>query len=168
MTRLLGTVLAAALSFTSQRVVAQQARADDCIQANKASLLSQGCTVLDEFMRTFNSKDGPAWAATLNYPHVRLAGNEVQVWNTPAEYAQSNDVRELGKTGWSHSQWDWRQLVQSSNDKLHFLVQFTRYDAGGKPIGSYESLYILTLKDGHWGVQARSSYAGIVLKSSAF
>lgn len=47
-------------------------------------------------------------------------------------------------------------------------MQFTRFGADNEPIGSYEWLYIVTRKDGHWSVQARSSYAGIAVKGSAF
>lgn len=38
-----------------------------------------GMQALDDFLTTFNSGDPMAWAATLNYPHVRLAGGKVQV-----------------------------------------------------------------------------------------
>ncbi len=65
MTRLFGAVLATALSFASQGILAQETRADDCVHANKAPLLSQGCIVLDGFMKAFNSKDGPAWASVV-------------------------------------------------------------------------------------------------------
>lgn len=148
--------------------VAADRHTDECASGDPAPLLRQGCAVLDGFLATFNARDADAWAATLNFPHVRLAADTVQVWDTPSDYARSNDVRDLAKGGWAYTRWDWRQLVQSSDDKLHFLVQFTRYGRDDKLIGSYESLYILTRKDGHWGVQARSSYAGIVRKGSAY
>jgi hypothetical protein len=49
--------------------------------------------------------------------------------------------------------------VQSGPDKLHFAVRFTRFREDGSPIASYESFYVVTRVAGHWGVQARSSYA---------
>lgn len=162
------SLLASCLLFATSAARAEPPWADDCGRPEKVPLLAQGCTVLDNFMTAFNAGEPKAWAATLNFPHVHLAGNEVQVWSTAEEYARQNDVRELGKSGWSRSRWDWRRLIQQSPDKLHFLVQFTRFGADDKPIGSYESLYIVTRKDGHWGVQARSSYAGIAVKGSAF
>jgi hypothetical protein len=51
------------------------------------------------------------------------------------------------------------QAIQSGPDKVHFAVIFVRYDASGKEIGKFPSLYVVTLKNGHWGVQARSSFA---------
>src|SRR5271166_2106161 len=47
-------------------------------QDNKAEI--QARKAMDEFMTAFNSRDPQAWAATLNYPHVRFASNEVRVY----------------------------------------------------------------------------------------
>ena len=46
----------------------------------------QARKVMNEFMTTFNSGDLNAWAATLNFPHVRLASNTVKVYNSATEY----------------------------------------------------------------------------------
>ena len=37
-------------------------------------------------------------------------------------------------------------------------VNYTRFRSDGSVIGIYESLYVLALKDGRWGVQLRSSF----------
>ena len=143
---------------------------DECLNPGDNALLKAGCVSLDAFMKTFNSRDGKAWAATLNFPHSRIAGNnELQVWATPEEYAKSNDVAELAKAkNWDHTDWTMRKLVQQGEDKLHFVTQFTRFDKEGKQIGTYDSLYIVTKKDGHWGTQFRSSFVGIIGKKTAF
>lgn len=142
---------------------------DDCLNPGDNALMREGCAALDAFMETFNSRDGSAWAATLQFPHARLAGDQLQVWETPEDYAKSNDVAELAKAqGWDHTDWTTRELVQQGDTKLHFVTQFTRFDAEGKPIGTYDSLYIVTKKDGRWGTQFRSSYVGIVGKKTAF
>jgi len=166
------TALFMFLFLSSVVVFAQNAKPrkvkDDCARPSKSAALATGCKVLDDFMTAFNSRDSLKWAQTLNYPHVRLAGNDVIVWNTPEDYAKMNDLSQFAKTGWHHSQWDWRRLVQSSDDKLHFLVQFTRFNDAGKATASYESLYILTKKNNRWGVQARSSFAGVTVPGAAF
>jgi hypothetical protein len=142
-------------------------RQDECAQPNRPVLLDTGCRVLDDFLEAFNARDVARWATTLNYPHVRFSAGEVLIWNSAAKFIEENDIGRLARSGWGHSTWDWRMLVQSSGNKLHYLVQFTRYDEADKPIASYESLYIITLRDGHWGVQARSSYAGISVSKPA-
>lgn len=128
-----------------------------------------GLAALDTFMETFNSGDPLLWAKSLNYPHVRLAGNTVQIWNNPEEYARDNDVAQLReKSGWAYTKWDWRKVIQAQDNKVHVAVQFSRYTADHKPIVSFESFYILTLQDGHWGAQFRSSYAGVITGNTAF
>jgi len=117
-------------------------------------------TALDEFMTEFNARDDAAWAKTLNYPHVRIAGGEVRVWQDAEEYTAYMDFdRFIEQTGWDHSVWDSRTIVQSGKDKVHIAVQFSRYDKDDKKIAMYESLYVVTNRDGHWGTQARSSFA---------
>ena len=121
----------------------------------------QALAVLDAYMETFNAHDWPANAATLNYPPVRIAGPRVTLWPDAQAYADQN-ARRIETTfehGWHHSGWDEREIVDGSDNKVHVLVRFTRYDERGTALASYPSLYIVTQVDGHWGVQARSSFA---------
>jgi hypothetical protein len=162
--RIINALVAAASLFTIPITgSAQQQWNDDCAQRTKEPLLTRGCAVLDEFMDALNARDGTKWARTLNYPHIRLAADEVAVWKNADEFQSSTDFAQFAAAnqGWVRSAWDRRHLVQRSQGKLHFLVQFTRYGEADRKIASFESLYIITLKDGHWGIQARSTFAGI-------
>jgi len=145
---------------------------DDCLADSLESVspnVVTGCKVLKDFLNALNSRNAMAWAKTLNYPHVRLAGGSVTVWNNAEDYAKDNDISKLAdKAGWGYTKWDWRRLVQESKDKLHYAVQFTRYTLDGKKIASFESFYVITDVGGHWGVQARSSFAGVVVEGAAF
>ncbi len=49
---------------------------------------------------------------------------------------------------WHHSAWDWRKVVQSSNDKVHVSLSCTRYDAKGIKITTFQALYVVTKQDG--------------------
>lgn len=124
--------------------------------------------VLDEFLKQFNARDARAWARTLHFPHLRIAGGEVQSWATAEDYAAANDLEAFAQTGWSHTRWDWLRPVQADADKVHVALQFTRYDAAEQPIASFQALYVLTRADGRWGIQLRSSYAGIATPNAAF
>lgn len=114
---------------------------------------------MDEFMTTFNARDAHAWAATLNYPHVRFASNQVRVYNTLEDFVKENANYAQRLAPWDHSKWESMKVIQSGADKVHFAVEFIRYDKSGKEIGRFPSLYVVTLKDGHWGIQGRSSFA---------
>lgn len=115
---------------------------------------------LDDYMTAFNARDEVAWAATLNYPHVRMAGGDVKVWQTPQEYCDDFDFADFAKRfNWHHSAWDKREVVQQGPDKIHVAVTFSRYNEAGEKLATYDSLYIVTNDNGHWGTLARSSYA---------
>ena len=116
--------------------------------------------VMDDFMTAFNARDPEAWAATLNYPHVRIASSTVRVSQSEDEIAKAMDFDRFSKTfNWHHSTWDSREIVQSSDTKVHIAVVFSRYDKDGNKTATFNSLYIVTNLDGHWGIQARSSFA---------
>ena len=61
--------------------------------------------------------------------------------------------------GWARSQWDERTPIHVGPDKVHLKVAFSRWSADGSLIGNFETIYIVTRQDGHWGIQARSSFA---------
>ena len=114
---------------------------------------------LDEFMAAWNARDARQLVAACNFPHVRIAGNRLTIWQTSVEFEKEQLSSVPLERNWHHSAWDWRKVVQSSDDKVHVALSFTRYDAKGIKIATYQSLYVVTKQDGHWGVQARSSFA---------
>jgi len=114
---------------------------------------------MDEFMVSFNARDPEAWAASLNYPHVRFASGTVTVWDSAEEFAQTDSFERLQRAGWDHSQWLTREVILVSSEKVHISTVFQRFNSDNQPISTYQSLYIVTKVDGHWGTQARSSMA---------
>ena len=112
--------------------------------------------VLDDYIAAYNARDESAFVATLHFPHVRIAGDRVHTFAGIGEYMRE---LELKKGGWDYSTWTDRRVVQSGPTKVHIAARFTRYRAGGVPVGSYDSLYVIVLRNGRWGVLARSSYA---------
>ena len=125
-----------------------------------AEAIAGAMAALDEFMATFNARDPVAWAASLNYPHVRFASGTVTVWETAEEFARGESFERLAAVGWDHSHWLSREVVLVSPGKVHVNTVFQRFNARNESIGTYESLYIVTKdNNGHWGIQARSSLA---------
>ena len=132
---------------------------DSWSEQNSKLAIENAMRVLDSFMTHFNARDMEQWSETLNYPHVRFAGSEVTVWDTKEEYSSVDIFDRLTSTGWHHSAWLSRKVILVSEDKVHISTVFQRYDKSNNPLKQYQSLYIVTNKDGHWGVQARSSLA---------
>jgi hypothetical protein len=129
--------------------------ADDHDQ--KAVSLAMG--TLDEFMLGFNKKDLEAVSVTLNYPYVRFASDNVVIFKSAKSFIDQKIYKTLTDGGWDHSRWLSRDVLLSSPDKVHIATAFRRYNKFNEAIGTYESLYIVTQKNGHWGIQARSSLA---------
>jgi hypothetical protein len=119
---------------------------------------AQAMQLLDEFMATFNARDLKAHAATFNYPSIRIASGRVVVFEGPDSH-RPGMFEWLVERGWHSTAWDHRKIIHSSENKVHFDVRFTRYREDGGKLGTYDSLYVVTKQDGHWGVQARSSFA---------
>jgi hypothetical protein len=152
--RLLGVVVVLLVALgTTARAAGTDASAT---RAAEASALE----VMDAFLAAFNASDVPAWADTLLFPHVRLASGQVRVYPDRQSFIDAMDMQAFAaSTGWRHSTWDDMAVVQSSPDKVHIRVRFSRFDADGELIGAYDSLYVIERVDGRWGVRARSSFA---------
>ena len=128
-------------------------------EQNNKLAIENAMQVLDSFMTSFNARNMEEWSETLNYPHVRFAGSKVTVWDTKEKYSAIDIFERLSSTGWHHSAWLSRKVILVSENKVHISTIFQRYDENNNPLKQYQSLYIVTNKDGHWGVQARSSLA---------
>ncbi|MBV8090908.1 MAG: hypothetical protein JO139_15320 [Alphaproteobacteria bacterium] len=119
--------------------------------------VSAALAVLDRFMAALNAGDEPALLATLHFPHYRLAGGGMRVWDQPGLYLA--DFLARAGADWHHSAWDFRRVIAAGPKKVHLDVQFSRYRADNSVIGSFRSLWIVTEEDGRWAVAARSSFA---------
>jgi hypothetical protein len=113
--------------------------------------------VLDAHMAALNAGDESALLATLHFPHYRLTGGRMQVWERPDTYLSDFHARAGGE--WHHSAWDFRRVIAAGPEKVHFDVQFTRYRADGSVLGRYRSLWVMSKLDGRWGAHVRSSFA---------
>jgi hypothetical protein len=124
--------------------------------------LTAATEVTDRFLATFNAGDATGHAATLAYPHVRLASGAVRIWDSIEEAVPAMEQAMAllrDKVGWDHSRWDHRRVIHTGPGKVHLNVQFTRYRADGSVIGVYPAVYVVVDEAGSWHIQCRSSYA---------
>jgi hypothetical protein len=112
---------------------------------------------LDDFMTAFNARDIAAWQQTFNFPSVRLASNTMVIIDK--DYHQPDMFGRGALAEWDHSAWDRRNVIHAGDDKVHIDTRFVRYRKDGSVIGGFDSIYVVTCEDGHWGVKARSSFA---------
>jgi hypothetical protein len=110
---------------------------------------------IDDFFSALNAKDIKAARSVLNYPHIHFAGHEVAIWITPEEFNIDFDAI-AAREGWHHSTLDYCAVRQSCPDKIHFEIQYSRHRSGSGRYAVYPSVWIVTLQEGHWGIQCRS------------
>lgn len=125
--------------------------------ADPAMSVTAAQKVLDEFMAAFNARDIDAWQKTFNFPSVRLASNTMVIIDK--DYHQPGMFERGALAEWDHSAWERRAVIHAGVDKVHVDTRFTRYRKDGSVIGGFDSIYVITCEDGHWGVKARSSFA---------
>lgn len=125
--------------------------------ADNSAAIAAAQKCLDDFMAAFNARDIEAWDATFNFPSVRLASDTLVILEkgtrTPAMFGAG------ALAEWDHSAWTRREVIHAGPDKVHIDTRFTRFRKDGSVLGEFDSIYVVTCEDGHWGVKARSSYA---------
>lgn len=121
------------------------------------SQIAAAMAVTDAFMTAFNARDLPAFEQTFNFPSVRLASNTLTVIEPGHHQPQMFERGPLSE--WDHSAWERREVIHAGADKVHLDTRFTRYRTDGSVIGGFDSIYVITCENGHWGVKARSSFA---------
>lgn len=117
----------------------------------------EALAVVDRYLAALNARDTEAIRAAFNFPHLRIGRNgNLSRYETPADYDFSHFYGPTSRDGWHHTAWDKTEVVFATEGKAHVAVDFTRYREDGSVIGRYFSLYIVTCRDGHWGIQVGS------------
>lgn len=109
-------------------------------------------------LKALNDWDLEAFAKTLHFPHYRLSGSTLQVWETPDSYF--DDFKARAGDDWHHTVWDELDVIVADANKVHLNVRFTRYREDDSSLGTFKSLWVITRIDGVWAAQLRSTFAG--------
>lgn len=110
---------------------------------------------LDRYLETWNSRDPRRWAASLHYPHIRPGPGAFELSRTADEYAAGVNFAQTMATGWHHSEWTSRQVLQVGLDKVHVSGAWQRYTEDGRPLVGSAITYVITNENGRWGVLSR-------------
>jgi hypothetical protein len=75
----------------------------------------------DQLLARFNAGDVHRHAATLSYPHVRLASGSVRIWSHRASTmpAPRWNIAALRAGGGDHSEWDPQRVIHVADDEVH-------------------------------------------------
>jgi len=144
----------------SDTVAEQTVRASDEEQQDRnQESEAEARRVIDGFNLANNRRDVEGLRNASNLPFVRIASGKVSITATREEFTIQDWPPGAAAEGWHHSSVDSVQFIQSSSDKVHAAVVFSRYKADGTRYATYRTLRIITKQDGHWGIQCSSSFA---------
>lgn len=127
------------------------------LPAEVQAAIQNAIGVVDAHMAALNARDPDGLAATLHFPHYRLAGSAFKVWETSATYL--DDFYARAGDGWARSQWNRQDVIHAEAEKVHLDMEFTRFREDGSELGTYRSIWVITCIDGRWAAQLRSSFA---------
>lgn len=124
------------------------------------STSAQGEAAALAFIDAFNRQDHADLAATLNYPHKRLANGRFTTFESPDEFEvmSRKGKSRLQDENWHHTDIESLKVIHTGADKVHVAMTIHRCDENGDTYNSFDTLWIATLLDGHWGIQFRSSF----------
>ena len=126
--------------------------------ANPAAALTadEATEAVQRFIDAWNTRDPAAFAATLQYPHVRpTADFDGRVFADAATYAAAIDFQQVLATGWDRTRLDSAEVVHAGEGQAHVAGRYTRLRADGSAIWSNQITYVVTERDGSTGIQAR-------------
>jgi hypothetical protein len=110
---------------------------------------------LDRYLETWNSRDPRVWATSLQFPHVRPGAGPFKLTHNTDEYVSGIDFEQTASTGWDHTEWVSREVLQVGVDKVHAAATWQRYTKDGRPLATSAITYVITNQQDRWGVQAR-------------
>lgn len=142
-------------SFAIQRSFTDLTMARDTIPEDEA--VAAALAVMDAHIAALNSRTQSAIAATLHFPHIRLSGTTLKIWETEDSYFADFLARAGGD--WHHSAFADIRLVRASADKVHLDAEIRRFSADDRLITSFRSLWVITNEGGRWAAKMRSSFA---------
>lgn len=119
-----------------------------------------GIQAAQAFLDAFNAQDHEALAGTLNYPHLRLANNRYRSVESATDFAAGSRKAEehLRAEGWAYSVLESAEVVHEGEDKVHMALVMARHDKDGNVYNRFDTFWIATHEDGHWGIRFRSSF----------
>src|SRR4051812_36922478 len=84
--------------------------------------------VLDRFLAALNAGDEAGLMATMHFPHYRLAGVTMPVWEQPDHSYLSGFYARAGE-GWDHTEWGFRGGIVARPGKGDLDLQITPHPA---------------------------------------
>ena len=119
--------------------------------------ITAALTVMDRHLSALNERNTEAIANTLHFPHFRLVGSELKVWETADRYF--DDFTARAGENWAYTKLTSIKPISATTNKVHLDVQVNRFDTQQQLIADFKSIWVITEINGVWAAQLRSSLA---------
>ena len=113
--------------------------------------------VMDRHLSALNELDTLALASTLHFPHFRLVGTSLKVWETADRYL--DDFKARAGEHWAYTRFPSITPISATTNKVHLDVRVSRFNAQDQLIIDFKSIWVITEIGGVWAAQLRSSFA---------
>jgi hypothetical protein len=124
-------------------------------ESTDEELVSGALNCLDRFGECFNSMDFTGMDEMLHFPHYVVSGSTVIEWRERGQLPEAF-FNDLVKQGWHHTSFTTREVILVSTDKVHFRIRYTRERKDNSILTAHENIWIVTRKNGRWGILLRS------------
>jgi len=122
----------------------------------ESDLESEARKPIDEFFAALNARDIDRSRRTLHYPHIQIAGCDIGILESPADF--EINFQALADEGWTYSTLDSCTMRHFCDEKVHFELQLSMHKANGERYATYQALWIVTRQNDAWGIQCRSIF----------
>ena len=119
------------------------------------AVVEEASRCLDRFTEAFNALDLAGMDAQLHFPHVMISESETLLWSAPDQHPSDFFLR-LKSTGWASTRYESKVPVLTSQNKVHFLVTYTRRSDADAELSRHTNLWIVVKHQGVWGISLRS------------
>jgi hypothetical protein len=126
------------------------------MNTNEAAI-SAALEVMDKHVSALNEQNASALATTLHFPHYRLVGTSLKVWETAETYF--DDFKDRAGDNWAYTKLASVMPISATENKVHLDVEINRFDAKDRLLAGFRSIWVITKINGIWAAQFRSSFA---------
>lgn len=125
-----------------------------------AAVAAEARGAVDAFLEAWNTGSSAELAEVVGFPFVTLRGDGRVRIDGSSETFQPRYFERIRETEqWHHSTYDAIEPVWVFDNKVHFKVQWSRYNTNGERYANGEVLFVVPKVDETWRVRARSSIA---------
>ena len=119
--------------------------------------ISAALEVMDRHLLALNEQNTLELAETMHFPHFRLVGTRLKVWETADLYF--DDFRARAGESWAYTKLASITPISATANKVHLDIRVNRFDTRDQLIADFKSIWVITKINRVWAAQLRSSFA---------